>query len=294
MLIPKHVQIETLNGACTARCVMCTFPSWTRKSRVMSIQEFRGILYKFKPYVDKIQFLTLHGCGEPLLDLTLADKVRIAKELGFRGAGFASNCTELNDATARRLLEAGLDTIICSVDGLTKDTHEAIRVGTDFSLVVSNVQHFIQLRNECGRTRVLVRFICQQENEREWPEFKEYWESQLNKKFGDSVLRFDIHNWGGKDENYGRRDVRDGINPTGYLCRDVFDRMLIYSDGSVGLCCADDNGFYDLGNVLNSDPREIYNGAIFRHYRRMILENRTRDLEHCATCTVPRSRHYKT
>jgi hypothetical protein len=52
-----------------------------------------------------------------------------------------------------------------------------------------------------------------------------------------------------------------------YICQDVFERMIIYSNGNVALCCADDNGFFKLGNVIDSDPIRIYNNEIFTNYR---------------------------
>ncbi len=107
--VPKHIQIETVNGMCTARCTMCTWQSWTRKPDVMDNDVYRHILEKFRPHREHIQYLTLHGCGEPLLDKGLAEKVKIAREMGFSGTGFASNCTELKEHTSRKLIEAGLE-----------------------------------------------------------------------------------------------------------------------------------------------------------------------------------------
>lgn len=83
-VIPKHVQIETINGVCTARCTMCTIETWTRKPMVMNKEIFSRILEKFKPYLKGIHYITLHFCGEPLLDREISEKVKIAKEMGHR------------------------------------------------------------------------------------------------------------------------------------------------------------------------------------------------------------------
>lgn len=292
-VIPKHIQIETINGMCTARCIMCTWQSWTRKPNVMNNDTFTGILEKFQPYREHIQYLTLHGCGEPLLDRGLAEKIKAAKKMGFKGTGFATNCTELDERKCEELIQAGLDTIICSIDGLNKDTHEAIRLGTNFEEIVSNVKNFIKIRNESGKTRVMVRFIRQEINTEEWPLFFDYWSEQLNKDFGDEVVKFDVHNWANKLDVYQSMDVNKRLELDKYICQDVFERMWIYSNGDVGLCCADDNGFFDLGNVIDSDPIRIYNNEIFSHYREMMLQGRNFELEYCKTCTIPRSRALK-
>ena len=292
-VIPKHVQIETINGVCTARCTMCTIETWTRKPIVMNKEIFSRILEKFKPYLQGIHYITLHCCGEPLLDREISEKVKIAKEMGFIGTGFATNCNGLDEYKSHELIEAGLDTIICSIDGINKHTHESIRIGTNFEEIVSNVKKFIKLRNKSGKTRIMVRFIRQEINKEEWPLFFDYWSKQLDKDFGDEVVKFDVHNWGDKLDDYTSLDLNKSIGVDDFICQDIFERIIIYSNGDVALCCADDNGFYNLGNVIESDPIRIYNNRIFNYYRKMMLEGRILELKHCKTCTIPRSRALK-
>ena len=293
MIIPKHLEIETVNGLCTSRCVMCTYKTWTRKPGIMGTDVFKRILEKFIPYREQIQYLTLHGNGEALLDKGLAEKVRIAKSLRFKGTGFATNCTELDDDTARDLITAGLDTIICSIDGITKKTHEAIRVGTNFDQVVANVLNFRRIRNEIGKTRIIVRFIRQEKNKEEWPSFFEYWTRKVDATFGDKVVAFEIHNNASKVEGYEAMDVNRTISLENHKCESVFERLIIRSNGDLAFCDADDNGFFNLGNVIVDDPIQLYNNLIFNYYRNEMKKGNIRELEHCKNCTLPRSRALK-
>jgi len=293
-IIPKHIQIETINGVCSSRCIMCTFDSWTRKKKVMSLDTFKLILTKFVPHKDKIELMTIHGCGEPLLDREIAQKIKCAKDMGFRGTGFATNCTELGEKMSLDLLESGVDTVICSIDGINKQTHESIRVRTDFDKVTLNVKNFIQLRNKYNyNTRIMIRFIRMDLNHNQWPEFHGYWTAQLDKTRRDDVVKFDIHNWGNKMENYTSHDINKDMGLSNYICQDVFERMFIYSNGEVALCCGDDNGFFNHGNVIESDPIDIYNNEIFTYYRQMMKDGKILDLKHCENCTIPRSRALK-
>lgn len=288
-IIPSHLQIEPINGACTARCTMCTIGEWTRKPNRMSEEDFELILKKFTPYIPHLDFLTLHGCGEPLLDKGLSVKVSIAKRLGFRGVGFATNCTELNKETSQSLIKNGLDTIICSIDGIKKETHEAIRRRTVFQDVVDNVRAFIQLRNDLsGHTRILVRFIRQELNYDEWPAFHNEWSKYISHEKGDDVIRFDVHNWGKQAEQLEKEQPAELSDPL--ICSDIFERFIVYSNGEVGFCCADDNGFFKLGNIIKSDPVEVYNSGPFLKYRKYMQEGKINELEHCKHCTIPQSR----
>ena len=293
MIIPNHIQIETINGVCTSRCTMCSIGSWTRKPKRMSISQFRVILEKFLPYKDQIQFLSLQGWGESLLDKGLPEKVRLAKSLGFKGIGFATNCTELNNRTRRALLDAGLDTIICSIDGFTKATHESIRVGTHFFEVVGNVLQYIHERDDRRqKSKVIVRFIRMKQNEHEWDKFKAWWTARLNKKRGDAVISFDVVDCDGKIADFGEKDVLQGVEVPS-RCDMLYERMIILSTGEAVLCCADDEGKFNMGNVLKKDPIEIFNNETFTHYRKMIKEGRINELEICRTCTIPRSQARK-
>jgi len=142
------------------------------------------------------------------------------------------------------------------------------------------------------RGKIIIRFIRQKLNQHEWPAFFEFWSNQLDKNYGDQVVKFDVHNWANEQSNCGA-DVNQYLKLPDSICVDVFERMLIYSNGEVGLCCADENGFFKLGNVISSDPIEIYNNEIFTHYRKMMQAGNIFNLEHCKTCTIPRSRSLK-
>ena len=292
-MIPDHLQIEVINGVCTARCTMCAFQTWTRPPRRMSNGEFSEILTKFLPYKDEINFLSLQGFGESLMDPYLPDKVKIAKYMGFRSIGFATNCTELKRNMSMRLLENGLDTIICSIDGIKKETHEAIRVGTNFEEVVENVLWFIKLRDSSKtKTKIIIRFIRQRSNMGEWLQFKEWWEKRLKKEHGDAVVSFDIVDCDNKVDGFKEKEVHKGSKHPGY-CDQIYKRMIVLSNGDVALCCADDNGRFNLGNVFQYNPIAIYNNWIFDYFRRMMNAGRINELELCKTCSIPKSQERK-
>jgi len=52
-----------------------------------NVKRYIYTMNKFLKYKDKIEYLTLHGLGEPLLDKGLTEKVKIAKDMGFREQG---------------------------------------------------------------------------------------------------------------------------------------------------------------------------------------------------------------
>ena len=288
MIVPSHVQIETVNGVCTARCTMCTIGQWTRKPNVMNFDAFSHILHKFTKWRDEIRSVTLHGCGEPLLDKGLSEKVKITKQLGFKETGFSTNCTLLDEITSASLIEAGLDTIILNIDGVSKKTHEALRVGTDFEQVLSNAKNFIKLRNQSGKTKIITKFTSYEDNRDEWPQFNEYWSNLLNEDFGDEIDYLEISDWE-KRANEDDKSVDEGNTDDNEvkICSDPFERLYIYSDGKIGFCCSDDNGFFEMENIVTSDPIDIFNNEIFTYYRMMMSDGKINELEVCKSCSNP-------
>lgn len=292
IIYPSHLQIETVNGLCDARCTMCVIFDDGRPKEIMPLDFFKLISNRFAPYVQHFKFVTLHGCGEPLLDKTISDKVRYIKDLGFKGVGFSTNCQKLTEKMAEKLLDAGMDTLIASIDGATKEVHESIRKRTKFETVVSNVENYLRLRDAKGaKGRVLVRFIRQQSNAHEWPAYKAFWEARIDSSKGDAVIKFDVHNCGSRISDYETMKIQDAeiIEP----CIDLWERIIVFTSGAYAFCSADQSGYFDLGNAIDHDPVEVFNNEIFQRYRERMLANDWQALDHCRTCSIPLSRQNK-
>jgi MoaA/NifB/PqqE/SkfB family radical SAM enzyme len=272
---------------------MCPIETWTRPIGVMKLEVFSGILDRLQPYADSFKFTLLHGCGEPLLDKTLPAKVAMARARGFQEIHFATNATELTEKRSRDLLESGLHTIIFSIDGLTKQTHEAIRVRTVFEEVIANTHRFIRMRDAGNyQTKIWIRMIRQKLNDVEWPEYESYWKQQLDPA-RDKVVFFNVHNWG---DDAGLDDLRSrqkSIKPITW-CQDLYERIYIHCSGALALCCADDNGWYEIGNVRDGDPVEIFNSSpVVKRHRDFMAAGRIGELDHCRNCTIPLARSQK-
>jgi len=277
---PEYLQIETLAGKCSANCVMCNIKESPRKG-VMSVKDFIRILEAFEPYVDRLKYLNLQGLGETLLDPTIITKVREAKARGFKGVGFATNATHVDARMAHHLMAAGLDTIIFSVDGF-KESHEKIRK-VDYGKVMENIVRFINLRNSCGNTKIIMRMIRQDINREEWPEYSEIWRGVLSKKFGDQVACYDVWGTEVEEKRQERLNRIAAFGETKQICPDLLNRMLLFINGDVILCCGD---MRVRGNVFKTDPMKIYNNFKFQRFRNMMLEGRITDIGCCKNCQV--------
>lgn len=284
-VIPTQIQIETVAGYCNVKCTMCPISKSIRKE-IMSNEMFEKIVKRLVPIRDNINIFTLLGLGETLLDKHTPDKIRIAKDYGFnKDVGVFTNAMALTRDMTTDLLQSGLDVLICSIDGYTKETYESIRVGASLDKVISNIDYFIEQRETANRpVKIIIRFTKQKDNEHECDDFYKYWMGKL--KEHDAVFFYDVHNAGDSVDNSAKSVNSDCSFET---CSEVYKRMIIFSDGSMGLCCGDQFGHYNVGNILDEDPLVLYNGPVFTEYREEMKKGNISKLELCKNCTVARS-----
>jgi len=290
-LIPKRVVIETVFG-CNARCHMCpiTLPE-TRKPEIMPMDKYRALIDALTPYREHIKMLDLFGLGEPLIDPLIFERIRHTRDKGFRGLSISTNMHLMDVAKRRAILDTGIETVIISIDGIKKETHEAIRPRVNYDRVLDNTLGLIRLRNEGGyKTRFVIRFIQQPRNHEEWEPYREFWKTHISKEKNDLILCYQIHDWSGKvDENLGASSDRPAMDTLleNVPCHHIFEKLVIQADGSVSLCFEDlyDSPF-EFGNVHKMDPIELFNSPRFNKIRKLHQDGKRKNLKICEGCSV--------
>jgi sulfatase maturation enzyme AslB (radical SAM superfamily) len=290
LLIPKRIAIETIFG-CNASCIMCVIDLPTeRKKGIMPFEMSKHILDELLPYKNQIDRLDFFGLGEPLLDPYLFQRIKYAKEKGFRNIAISTNADILDKEKQKKLLETDIDVVLFSIDSVKKEIHEKIRRGVKFERVVGNCQSIIKMRDRGNyKTRFIMRFIRQNCNKDEWEPFKKFWKSKLSKEKKDFLIVYNMHTWGGeistKDTILKNSDRNPEIEKQ--PCHRINELLIILADGSVPLCNEDFHHCkYNFGNVKDSSPIEIFNCEKFNRIRKIHLEGKKNTLELCKECTV--------
>ncbi len=292
-IIPRNVVVETIFG-CNASCVMCPINMPTvRKKGLMPEETFNKSIDGLAPYASAIVQIDLFGVGEPFLDKNILSRIRYTKSRGFKDVGFATNADLMTSELAQGVFEAGVDTIMISLDGVSAEVHEGIRVNTCFTRIVQNVKTAIALRDKYGyQTKFVMRFIRQACNDHEWIPYREFWMSLISKQKGDLIIGYDLHSWGGEIDVQKRRTVAPVSSEV--PCHHLFDRLIILNDGSVTMCCADmHRGQHVLGKVNTEGPIEIFNNAMMKKLRKMHLDGQRMRIRMCADCTILESESVK-
>lgn len=167
---PSRLFVETTTR-CNLRCTMCV--KQTGGNCIVEGDMPQAVFDALEPALPHAEAVILNGIGEPLLHPRLDDFIRRAKALMPPGGwvGFQSNGLLLNDARAVSLVEAGLDRICLSMDGVTSDTFRKIRAGGDVSDLERALSALTSARAGSGSPlRIGLEFVVMRDNARELPD----------------------------------------------------------------------------------------------------------------------------
>jgi len=287
--MPDVFAIESTNY-CNLKCVMCPRGEpdlMERDLGSMSDDVFRKIVDGWEYFAEPVW---LHLFGEPLMHPRLFDQIEYAKQAGVPNVGISTNATLLTKMNSAKLLDCGLDTIILSIDGHTKEAYEQIRKSTTFSFetVCANVRAFLELRRRMHRRKpqAIVQIIVMEENREGLDEFRAEWLAA-----GADEVRFKRYcAWGNQEAGSFAdlapaeakallKDVRPRANPCFYL----WSSVVVAWDGRVVPCCFDYDAVVTLGDLRTQTLAEIWNGEKYVALRAAELAG-TNDNPLCKNC----------
>jgi len=128
---------------------------------------------KLEPALSNLDALVLNGVGEPLLNVHLEHFIRRAKKTMPTGSwtGFQSNGILLSGLRAISLLDAGLDKICLSMDGVDALTFGAIRAGSQLQELEMACNALVAAKAVCGRPdlEIGVEYVVMRDNLSELP-----------------------------------------------------------------------------------------------------------------------------
>jgi len=139
------IEMETTT-ACYLRCIHCEHTYWQDKAYLnqhLSLDALKRVI----DGIPNLHWINLTGEGTSILNPEFDDMVKYVKSKGIY-LDFSHDFARLPEATMRTWVECGVDRIYWSVDGITKETYEKIRVGADFDVVCNNVKRLVQMKKE--------------------------------------------------------------------------------------------------------------------------------------------------
>lgn len=270
--IPFRVMIENTN-TCDARCTFCPHKKMKRSVGTMEHSLFERIINECLSL--RIDYITIYGFGEPLLDPGFFKKVRYAKCKGIKRVTTNTNGYFLNRDKAKEAIESGLDEIYISIDAATEETYAKIRPNLNLKTVEENIKELVQIRRNKDKSLVLLSYVESIFNKHETRKFLSKWT-----KIVDNVSISQIHNWTGEID-YGESNISHRKKDP---CRLLWNDMVINWDGSVPLCCNDYEGRIILGNMKTDSIQDIWGGKKLEEIRNFHIKREFHKIPICEHC----------
>ncbi len=276
---PLRLNIESTNR-CNLKCKMCPHGLGGIKRPIgsMTLPLFKKIVDESKK---KTEFIYLHLFGEPLLNKNICNFIEYCTENDIL-TGMASNGCFLTKEISEKLINTGLNFLILSLDGLSKESYENIRIGANFDVVYSNIRSFIKKKDE-KKSKIpytVIQMIEMKENSDQAHSFNEMWRG----------LRTTIPyvkqcaDWGGQVEKLPAILHRYPPTEKRAHCGSLWTELTILWDGSVVPCCVDFDKKYVLGNVTERSLSEIWNGHSMQELRKKLINGKHNEIALCKNC----------
>jgi radical SAM protein with 4Fe4S-binding SPASM domain len=283
---PDRVYVESTN-VCNLDCIMCPTGLHidTRPKGYIDWDLYTAIIEEIAPWAEAV---VLHSWGEPLLHRRFIEMVRYAKERDV-WVETSTNATLLTEEISREILAAGLDRIYLSMDGLTKETYEKVRVKGKFEQVLGNIERFLDLKHELDSPiEADIQIVRLSETDGEVEEFVRRWTDSR----ADLINIKELDTWGGQIDDVASLAVEDGGGDEGggaanlvrKPCPNLWYHCHIHWDGTLVSCSRDYDAVTPLGNVRNGGVLKTWHGARMAKMRQWHAEGNF-CAEQCVNCT---------
>lgn len=275
---PLHVDIE-LASVCNLRCPMCyTITEHFKKKVNATLMD----LSLFKRLVDQcaeggVFSIRLSLRGEAFLHKHILQCIRYAKEKGIKEVSTLTNGIRLDEELFTAAMEAGLDWISLSVDGMG-ETYESIRRPAKFDRLVEKLANFKAIKEKAQRVKPVIKLQSVFPAIADDPQaFYDFFAPLCDQVATNPLI------------DYLRNDSEDRIlYHEDFTCPQLFQRLTIGADGTVMLCSNDEINEYVVGDANTQTIKEIWHGDRLREAREKHAAHCWRDLAPCRHCYLPR------
>lgn len=258
--MPTDILLEVVSH-CNMDCIMCPQSRLTRGRGTMSFDLWKKIVDELAQKAPHIKIWpTL--MGEPLLlGRRLFKYLKYAKQQGMQHVSLNTNLGVLRDDWMDDLFDARFDELVISMDGITKETYEKIRVGGKIETILKNIDTILDQkeRRKAEFPKITIQYIVMDENEHEQDAFVEYWEKQ------NRNLKLKIKprtGWAAAVDSWNAVDdvvKNDERIPCTWLLR----QLTVFWDGRVPQCDGDwDLQYQQCGDATVQTIEEIWDGRL--------------------------------
>jgi len=273
---------------CNFRCKFCPSSDVKLLRKVgrprdfMRLPLFRKIVEDICEFDKPIKVLRLYLHGEPLLNSNFAKMVKYAKDSGCcEKVDTTTNGSRLNPKLNLEIIEAGLDRINISIEGINAEQYlEFSRVKIDFDKFVENIKHFYDNRKQC---EMIIKIDGDFLSEEDKQKFYDIFGDICDGIFIEHTMNC-WHGFDGPKQNEEFGIYGQPIHKV-KVCPYVFYSMSINVDGVVSQCFLDWARVLKVGNVRKESVKDIWNSDLLNKVRIHFLKKEMKWHFVCGDCS---------
>lgn len=274
---PLLVDLE-LSSICNLKCPMCYTTTDEFKEKVptkfMDLELYKKIIDEI---ADKVPAIRLSLRGESTLHPKFIEFIQYAKDKGIKEISTLTNGSKLELEYFKKIVNAGIDWITISVDGLDSE-YEKIRKPLKFKDILKKISDISLYKQENNLHKPVIKIQSL------WPSIKENPSKFYNtfEPITDLIAFNPLIDYLQKDS-----DITYVEN---FLCPQLYQRLVVGSDGQVMLCSNDEENSYLIGNTNNESIFNIWHGEILNKVRELHkLKDGFKYFDICKKCYLPRA-----
>ena len=277
---PLIIDIEVTN-ACNMDCLVCTRQVMTRKTGFMDWNLYKKIIDEVSIHNAAIRLIRF---GEPLLHPKITEMIKYAKKKNLL-VHMTTNGLLLSESKSAEIVDFGLDSIIFSMQGTTKEEYQRLRNTKHYDKLVKNIQKLAELRKKKGVSNpyITITTTILDETQEDIDIFIRKWRKTVDcidygpTYLGKLKLRsVDRIKYLIPRENTPKRRIKE--------CNEVRTKLSINWNGDVTACCADFDGEMVIGNVLNESLKDVWNGKKHMEICDILKKKEYDKIKFCSTC----------
>lgn len=273
---PVHVDIE-LASVCNLHCPMCytITPEFKEKvnTKLMDYDLFTKI-------VDQCAeggafSIRLSFRGEAFLHKRIVDCVRYAKDKGIKEVSTLTNGLRLDEVMFEKLMEAGMDWITISFDGLG-EIYEKIRRPAKYQRALEKIANYARIKREAGRVKPVIKVQTILPAIQADPKaFYDVFAPITDMVSANPLIDF-------------HQDISKLPKIKNFVCPQIYQRLVIGADGLCMMCMNDTENTIVVGDANKQNLCEIWHGPEMTRIREIHRQHRgCETLAPCSQCYLP-------
>jgi radical SAM protein with 4Fe4S-binding SPASM domain len=273
---PLLVDIE-LSSLCNLRCPMCYTITDEFKQQVNATRMDWALYTRIIDEIGgKVPAIRLSLRGEATLHKRFIDAIRYAKDHGIKEVSTLTHGGKLTPEFFTRMVDAGIDWITISVDGVGA-TYEEVRKPLKFNDLLEKLKAMKRIKAERGLPRPVIKI------QGIWPAIQVDPQGYYDtfEPLSDLVAFNPLIDYLSKDTEIEYLD--------NFSCPQQYQRLVIGADGRVMKCSNDEENREVIGDINTETVHQVWHGEKMQQTRE--LHKRPRGFMEsavCRKCYLPR------